>query len=198
MDGRGRVQRLLVCAGGAVLLAGLVSGCGDATAVPAAQQPGATVRYADGRLGFRRPAAWKPYPFRWAGELHVQPLLYLSTQPVGDPCRTSGKATVCGWPLRRLQSGGVLVVWEARGWPGWSLSQQTGTRILVGGRAAKRLVSRPGVCGAVGADLTVEVAVASPLPSNWTQVTACLRGPGLAANVRRLDALLASTRFASS
>jgi len=197
MDGRSRVQRLLACAGGTLLSAALASGCGGTAAAPAAQ-PAATVRYTSDRLGFRRPAAWKPYPFRWRGELHVQPLLYLSTQPVGDPCRTSGQTTVCGWPLRRLRPGGVLVVWEERGWPGWSLSQQAGAPIRVGGRSAKRLVGHPGACGTVGADLTVEVAVASPLPSTWTQITACLRRPGLAANLRRLDALLASTRFAAS
>jgi hypothetical protein len=36
------------------------------------------------------------------------------------------------------------------------------------------------------------------MASTWTEATACMRGPHLAANERRLNVLLASTRFLSS
>ncbi len=153
--------------------------------------------HANGELTFRRPATWKAYPFRWAGELHFHPALYLSTQPVRDPCRTNGAATVCTWPVRRLRPGGVLVVWEDRGFPGWTLATTPGRPSRVGGRSAKRATTTGGACSAIGGDRTIEVAIASPENDNWTQVTACLRGPGLARNERRLDSLLESTRFAS-
>jgi hypothetical protein len=156
------------------------------------------VKYTNDFLTFRRPSTWKAYPFRWGGALHVQPMLYVSTQPVQDPCRTSGSATVCTWPVRRLRPGGVLIAWENRGYPGWSLRTQPGESIRIGGRAAKRAAVRPGACAAIGGDLTIEVAIARPLTSNWTEATACVRGPHLAANERRLDALLASTRFLAS
>jgi hypothetical protein len=102
---------------------------------------------------------------------------------------------VCGWPVDRLQPGGALVVWENRGAPGWSLASARGTEVKIGGRKAKQEVSRPGKCAAIGADETIEVTIARPLPNNWTDVTACLKGPGLAASERRIDALLGSTRF---
>jgi hypothetical protein len=58
--------------------------------------------------------------------------------------------------------------------------------------------STGGLCSRIGADRTIEVLVATqPLPSTLTEFTACLRGPGVAENVRRVDALLASTTFTS-
>jgi hypothetical protein len=41
------------------------------------------------------------------------------------------------------------------------------------------------------------VVETSPTPSPFTYVTACLRGPNLAQNERRVDALIASTRLPS-
>jgi hypothetical protein len=44
----------------------------------------------------------------------------------------------------------------------------------------------------------MQIAVeTSPTPSPLTYLTACLRGPNLARNERRVDALLASIRFSS-
>ena len=45
------------------------------------------------------------------------------------------------------------------------------------------------------ADETMTVVIARPLPSNWTQVSACLRGPDLAAREAQVRSLLASARF---
>ena len=174
------------------------SACGGGGDAAAAKSPPPLVKYSNSFLSFSHPSTWKPYPFQWAGALHFQPLLYVSTQPLQDPCRTKGKATVCTWPLQRLQPGGVLITWENRGFPGFSLQTQPGSALRVGGRSAKRAAMRPGPCAAIGGDLTIEVAVARPLADNWTEVTACLRGPGLAQNERRVDALLASTKFLAS
>ena len=49
-----------------------------------------------------------------------------------------------------------------------------------------------------GADRTVDVLIQTrPLPSTLTEMTACLRGPGLAQEEKSLNALLASTKIAS-
>jgi hypothetical protein len=122
-------------------------------------------------------------------------MLYLSSQPVRQPCRTHGSTTVCGWPLARLQPGGTLIVWENRGAPGWTLRTAPGRPLRVGGRAARQAVFKPGECVAIGADETIEVAIERPVPDNWTAFTACLRGPGLTASEHDVAALLASTRF---
>jgi len=54
------------------------------------------------------------------------------------------------------------------------------------------------MCRNIGADRTIDVLIPTrPLPSTPTEFTACLRGPGLAQEQKSLDALLASTKFAS-
>jgi hypothetical protein len=189
----GAHRRLLAFAAVSAAVA-LASGCGGGSDAPAsAASPPATFRNSE--LSFRHPAAWKAYPFTWAGELHFRPLLYVSTQPVHDPCRTKGDTVTCTWPVARLRPGGVLLTLENRGFPGWSLDDAPGTPLRVGGRQAKRSIERPGQCGSIGAEETIAVAVASPLADNWTELTACLRGPRLAANEHGVDALLASLRF---
>ena len=173
------------------------SSCGGGQGAAAPKDP-PLAKYANSFLVFRHPAAWKAYPFRWSGELHFQPMVYLSTQPVHDPCTTNGNATMCSWPVRRLQPDGVLIAWENRGFPGWELRTQPGTSMRIGGRPAKRVTTAGGACRAIGGDRTTEVVIASPQKDNWTEVTACVRGPHLAANEHRLNALLASTRFLAS
>jgi hypothetical protein len=194
MEARLTLRRLLSIAAVAAAVVS-TSACGGGGDAAAAKSPPPLVKYSNNFVSFSHPSTWKANPFRWAGSLHFRPLLYVSTQPLQDPCRTKGNATVCAWPVRRLQPGGVLITWENRGFPGFSLQTQRGSALRVGGRSAKRSATRPGPCAAIGGDLTIEVAVARPLADNWTEVTACLRGPGLAQNERRVDALLASTKF---
>jgi len=197
MEARLTSRRLVSCALTILAVVSATTACGGGANTSAAKDP-PLVKYANNFLSFSRPTAWKAYPFRWAGELHFQPMLYVSTQPVLDPCRTKGNTTTCTWPVRRLQRDGVLITWENRGFPGWSLESQPGSSLRVGGRSARRLATRPGPCAAIGGNLTVEVAIARPLAHNWTEATACLRGPDLTLNERRVDALLASTKFLAS
>jgi hypothetical protein len=75
------------------------------------------------------------------------------------------------------------------------LANVPGLSTRVGGRNAKLSTQRPGSCGGLGADETISVAIASPMPSNWSAVDTCLRGPNLAAHERQVRALLSSTRF---
>jgi hypothetical protein len=54
------------------------------------------------------------------------------------------------------------------------------------------------MCRSIGADRTIDVLIATtPLPSTPTEFTACLRRPGLAQAEKSVEALLASTKFAS-
>jgi len=174
--------------------AAALAGC--ASAAPKTAEGGAAVsEFRNGFLVFSHPAAWKPFVFKVTGTLHFHPMLYLSSQPAHQPCRKHASETVCGWPIGRLRPGGTLIVWENRGAPGASLASFPGTVVRIGGRRAKQAVSRPGDCGAIGADETIEAAIQRPMPDNWTAFTACLRGPGLADAERQIDALLASTQF---
>ena len=186
--------RFLLCAGAIAVLAALASGCGGGTDALAAPKDPPLVKYSSSYLTFTHPANWKAYPFRWPGELHFRPLVYLSTQPVHDPCSTQGNTTTCGFPVQSLEPGGVLITWNASYPPAVGLGTRTQTRI--DGRPATRVDAPGGACRRIGADRTIDVLVeTSPLPSTLTEFTACLRGPGLAQTVRQVDALLASTKF---
>ena len=190
-------RRLLSGAALLLALAAATSGCGggvDAQAAGKKDPP--PVRYSNSTLSFRHPAAWKAYPFRWAGGLHFRPMVYLSTQPVQDPCSTKGNTTSCGFPVRQLEPGGVLVAWNASNPPAVSLGP--GRQVRVGGHPARRVDTTGGICRSIGADRTVDALIQTrPLPSTLTEFTACLRGPGLAQEQKSVDALLASTKFAS-
>jgi hypothetical protein len=191
-----RLQTLALRSAAAVALAVIaatVAGCGSAPKASGSSGAGATFR--NHFLVFGYPSVWKPAVFKITGTLHFSPMVYLSSQPVHHPCHSQQSATVCGWPLDRLRPGGTLIVWENRGFPGWSLRTTQGTSVRIGGRQAKQTVTRPGQCAAIGADETIAVAIERPVPDNWTAFTACLRGPGLASTVREVDALLASTKF---
>jgi hypothetical protein len=197
MDARLTSRRLLMGAAALVALVAVTSGCGGGTeAQAAAKTSPELVTYSNSLLSFSHPAAWKAYPFRWSGELHFQPMVYLSTQPVQDPCLTKGNTTSCGFPVKQLEPGGVLVTWNASTPPAMALGP--GSRIRVDGREARRVDTAGGMCRSIGADRTIDVLIATrPLPSTPTQFTACLRGPGLAQEEKSVEALLASTKFAS-
>jgi hypothetical protein len=197
MEARLSPRRLLTCAAALVGLVVLTSGCGGGgDAQAAAKHAPPTVEYSNSFLSFSHPAAWKAYPFHWDGELHFRPLVYLSTQPVHDPCAMQGNAISCGFPLGQLQPGGVLVTWNASSPPAMSLGP--GSRIQVGSHPARRVETNKGICRSIGADRTIDVLIATrPLPSTPTEFTACLRGPGLAQAEKSVDALLASTQFHS-
>jgi hypothetical protein len=198
MEARLSPRRLLVYAAALSALVALTSGCGGGAEAQAAakNQDPAPVKYSSPALSFNHPAAWKAYPFRWAGGLHFRPLVYLSTQAVHDPCSTKGYATSCGFPLAQLEPGGVLAIWNASNPPSSALGP--GSRLSIDGHPARRVDSANGICRSIGADRTIDVLIQTqPLPSPLTELTACLRGPGLAQAEKSVDAMLASTQLAS-
>jgi hypothetical protein len=197
MEARLSPQRLLTYAAALAALVVLTSGCGGGSDAQAAAKHGPpTVEYSNSVLSFSHPAAWKAYPFRWDGGLHFQPLVYLSTQPVHDPCSMQGNTLSCGFPVGQLAPGGVLVTWNASSPPATGLGP--GPRIRVDGHPARRLDTTGGICRSIGADRTIDVLIQRrPLPSTPTEFTACVRGPGLAQAEKSVAALLASTKFAS-
>ncbi|HEU5477024.1 MAG TPA: hypothetical protein VFU64_04245 [Gaiellaceae bacterium] len=197
MEARLTPRRLLLCATAIVALVSVTSACGGGGDAQAAPKKPPLLTYTDSQLSFTYPAKWKAYPQKESGELHFRPLVYLSTQPIHDPCSTQGNETTCGFPVDHLQPGGVLVTWHLNGIPAMALG--AGTRIRVGGRPAAQVTTPNGECRSIGADRTIDVTVeTSPLPSALTYFTACLRGPNLAQSEDSVNALLASTKFLAS
>src|SRR4051794_13181466 len=171
-----RVRRALECLPPVAALAvavTLVLGTG-ATAAPVGGYP-PTATFHNSFLRFAHPVRWTPFRFDRTAAPDVEPPLYLSNQTPHDPCRQQGARRVCGWPVDRLGRGSVLIVWDNRTFPRWSLDASRGTLLRVGGRAAKRSAARPGECGAIGADETIKVAIARPVRNSWTAFTACIR-----------------------
>lgn len=191
------LRSLLICAAALLALGALTSACGGGTDSQAATNPDPPlVKYSNSLLSFTHPATWKAYPFQWAGELHFRPMVYLSTQAVHDPCSTQGNTTSCGFPVSQLEPGGVLVTWNASSPPATGFG--AGSHITVDGHPARRNDTAGGMCSSIGADRTIDVLIQTrPFPSTPTELTACLRGPGLAQEEQSVDALLASTKLLS-
>ena len=190
-------RRLLLCALAILALASMTSACGGGSDAQSAPKDPPLTQYNGSGLSFSYPAAWTAYkPVLPTVALHFNPVVYLSTQPVHAPCSTEGNRTTCGLPVDQLHPGGVLITWETNGLPAMGLGP--GTQLQVGGHPAVRQEKTGGECRRIGADRTIDVAVAThSLPSALTYFTACLRGPGLALAEKSVDALLASTTFTS-
>jgi hypothetical protein len=194
MEARLTLRRLLAL-GAIAATAAATSACGGGGDAQAAGNDPPLQKYSGSGLSFSYPTAWTAYPGKHV-ELHFDPLVYLSTQPVHDPCSTQGNETTCGFPVDRLKPGGVLVIWQTYGIPAMGLGP--GQRIRVGGHPATYSDKPGGQCRRIGADRTIQAVVqTSPPPAAFTYLTACLRGPGAAKNARSVRALLASTRFLS-
>jgi hypothetical protein len=180
---------------GLILAGAFVVAALAVTAVLSADKQSSLTTFRNSYLTFSAPAAWRTHVFRARPSPHETPLVYVSSQTLHDPCHPAGAGTTCSWPVDLLQPGGVLIVWENRSFPGWTLASVQGKAVSVGGRAARRASIDPGECAAIGGDETIEVAIERPVAGSWTAVTACLRGPDLTKATERLDALLASARF---
>lgn len=191
----GHRTRLLVASG---VLATLALGLAAWSAASPKENAPRLSSYRNGFVAFKYPSGWSASVWK-SSVLHVDPMVYVSTQPTGNPCRTiasfGSSATSCGWPIKRLEPGGVVIRWENKGYPGVSVTGFPGKSSRIDGRIAKLTTQHPGTCRSIGGDETISVAIARPLASNWTAVDACLRGPNLAEQERQVRALLGSTRF---
>jgi hypothetical protein len=151
---------------------------------------------------FERPRSWQPWQPNEHDAMTSGPLLYLSTDDLLPSCAVAPDATpnppdeqgdACTWPLTDLQPGGVLVT-------GYTtrllvpLPTSGGKQIEVGGVSAQLTRAKPGECGAIGADETLDVMLPIGQPTSLSNigVMACLRGPNLTLAESQLEAMLAS------
>jgi len=137
-----------------------------------------------GLLTVTHPAAWRVVAGPESVPNRPVPLFYLSAVPLTvRPCPTpdpkTGTFQGCPEPLAALPAGGVLVTFS----PNFGgLLEANPPLITVGGPDAS--------CRAVGADAQVYSATAG------TVVTACLRGPDLAANEAEVRVVINSLKRA--
>lgn len=206
-------MRLLSIALIAVAIAG--AGCGPVKdgspatsspdSVPAPSPSTASFPESADGISFERPAEW----IRWQPNQHNPvndgPLIYLSTDRLLPSCATTPDATpnpasaegrACDWPLAELGPNGVLVTWLTT-----RILQSLptgGEPVEVNGATARWQATKPGTCGAIGADETIDVLVpiGQPTPLSNVAVVACLRGPNLASGEAMVRAMLESATVA--
>jgi len=94
-----------------------------------------------------------------------------------------------------LGSDGVLVEWSFGGFPLWTLARTPGQRVTVDGQPGKQLsVSGGGSC-VTGTQESVTLLIARPVPYNFYEMNACLRGPDLAQGRSEIQAMITSAKI---
>jgi hypothetical protein len=164
-------------------------------ALAAGAPPGPTAPLSLNGISFSYPMAWRRSPSGWRWRSTFTTVVtYLSTQPMQDPCSKTGSSTACASPLSVLKPAGVLVTWTRSGMPGWRLVKQPGRKATLAGHPGRILIARPGACSYLHAGETVTAQIALDAKGNSVQMQACLRGPSLADNERRVLAMLQTLR----
>lgn len=133
------------------------------------------------------------YPLAWSHRRpgfmspETQGIIDLGTQLMVNPCHTSGTITTCGWPVRHLRPGGVVVTWTADYMPGLSIHRPP--------RGVHVQVKRPGYCRSLGGTETVSARLVTRRHETFL-VNACLRAPGVRSGERAVRAMVASAHIA--
>jgi hypothetical protein len=169
---RGRVQTVVVKRALALAAAAATVGGGLATVAPAASP----VTFRNAYVTFRYPASWHLRQWRPTGGA-LRYAVWLSNVRLRSPCRRTGASTTCSEPLRRLPPRTVYVSWTLSMTPGFT------------GRPVPLSIEHPGGCRRLGGGETISEGLAG-----GTFIEACVRGPGLAADEREVQAMLASAR----
>ena len=146
------------------------------------------------------------YPSSWTADTFPKPdismfssaMVSLSNEAMHAPCVRDGSTVTCSLPLTGLGSGGVLVVWSADAFPGWTLAREPGRPVSVNGHAGKESsVSGRGSC-VIGTQEDITLVVARIATANYYEMDACLRGPDLARERSDIQAMIASTKILRS
>ncbi len=152
---------------------------------------------AGSELAFEYPGRWGAAQFNNVSSFS-NAIVYLSTEPLFDPCVRQLNSVTCGSPLRGdLGTDGVFLDWTHWGFPGREFDSAGGALIEIAGRRAtvKNGPASDGCADIVG-DAERLVTIEEPdVQSNWLEMTACLRGPDLDLIGAELDAMLASVRW---
>jgi hypothetical protein len=117
-------------------------------------------------------------------------LLYLSTEPLHEPCSRTATTLTCGPPLRYIRPSGVLVTWYAGLLAPSDFFRGKGEPIVVGAHRAVWQMTSPGDCSQLNAQETVRVVF-----DNAFWISACASEPGLEVFERQLREMVASTTF---
>lgn len=150
-----------------------------------------------GGTSFRYPSCWALSNYTEESTMTTV-VAFLSNQPMHQPCKTtrSGISTTvsCGFPVKTLERGGVLVTFVAGGMPGWTIADDTGRHLVVDHHAARETVIRK---PNRSLDATAEywIFIDRGVPDNYYQFDVYLRNPGVSEDQRLLRKMLNSMRI---
>jgi hypothetical protein len=184
------------------------SGCDQALPSPAQfpTLPDASLRtkrwpsFERNGLAFRYPATWRRYTWQFASSFSYA-VVYLSTAIEHDPCKTivsaKGTTITCGSPLSHLDRSGLLVTWFDHGFPTTTFTDFPGAHTRIDGHPARiDIGTATAQCSRLGGQRSITAYIGtSASASDWTELDACLRGPNLVTNQRRVEDLLTTTHF---
>jgi hypothetical protein len=123
---------------------------------------------------------------------------FLSNQPMHQPCKTThsgGSTTIsCGFPVKTLKPGGVLVTFVAGGMPGWTIADDTGLHLVVDHHEAREtVITRPN--RSIKATTEYWIFIDRGVPDNYYEFDVYFRNPGLSEDQQLLRTMLNSMRI---
>jgi hypothetical protein len=125
-------------------------------------------------------------------------LAFLSNQPMHQPCNTthSGISTTvrCGFPIKTLAHGGVLVMFIEGGMPGWTIANETGRRFVVDHHAARESVTRKSYRSLDATD-EISIFIDRGIPDNYYELVGFFRNPGVAKDQQLFQKMLKSMKI---
>ena len=157
----------------------------------------ATRAFAEDGLQMDYPATWREFHYEVRSSFS-DVIAYLGTIEVADPCTRTATEVTCGRGFE-LPPGGIVVVVEHRGFPGYDIltnPMDDGRSVLlqVAGLPARRALTGPDQ--ASGADQVLAWSISEPgFVDNYYAVTAYLRGPGVVVQTAQVDAMVKGLRF---
>lgn len=146
------------------------------------------------RTSLRYPSCWKLSNYHEETTMTTV-IDYMSNQPLHKPCNSkrsgTGTTTSCGFPLKSLVHGGVLVILIEGGSPGWTISLEKGQHLVVDDHAARQFViSRSN--RSLHASDEIATYIAAGVPDNYYELWAFFRNPSVAEDQRMLRKMLNS------
>ena len=167
-------------------------------AVPVHRPPAMTASFSSMGLSFRYPATWQRQTWSDDVSSFTAPLVSLSTGQQRDPCTvTTGKgykSVTCTSPIGKLAPGGILVSWDAAGFPTTHLPTPNTT--IAGRPAYEKTTTGDTWCTTtLGGTETITVMIPRTVPYNWFQMDACLRAPDLSHQAAQISALLRTVQL---
>ena len=122
---------------------------------------------------------------------------FLSNQPTHQPCKTTraGISTTvsCGFPIKALKPGGVLVTFVEGGMPGWTISNETGRHVVVDHlRGTRTVVRRP--IHVLDATVEYGIFISRDVPDNYYEFDVFFRNPGASKDEQLLQQMLKTMR----